>query len=48
MTVTAMAALGLGVDPRALFRAGPRVAAAASLSIVALAATAILLAMLLT
>lgn len=48
MTVTAMAALGLGVDPRALFRAGPRVAAAASLSIIALAATAIVLAMLLT
>ena len=48
LTVTAMAALGLGVDPRALFRAGPRVAAAASLSILALAAAAIPLAMLLT
>lgn len=48
LTVTAMAALGLGVDPRALFRAGPRVAAAASLSILALAATAIVLALLLT
>lgn len=48
LTVTAMAALGLGVDPRALFRAGPRVAAAASLSILALAATAIGLALLLT
>lgn len=48
LTVTAMAALGLGVDPRALFRAGPRVAAAASLSILTLAGAAILLAMLLT
>lgn len=48
LTVTAMAALGLGVDPRALFRAGPRVAAAASLSILALAVTAIVLALLLT
>lgn len=48
LTVTAMAALGLGVDPRALFRAGPRVAAAASLSILALAVTAIGLALLLT
>ena len=48
LTVTAMAALGLGVDPRALFRAGPRVAAAASLSILALAGTAIVLALLLT
>lgn len=48
MTVTAMAALGLGVDPRALFRAGPRVAAAASLSILALAGAAIALALLLT
>lgn len=44
LTVTAMAALGLGVDPRALFRAGPRVAAAASLSILALATAAILIA----
>lgn len=48
LTVTAMAALGLGVDPRALFRAGPRVAAAASLSITALAAVAIGLGLLLT
>lgn len=47
MTVTAMAALGLGVDPRALFRSGPRVAAAASLSMLALAIAALLAAVVL-
>lgn len=47
MTVTAMAALGLGVDARALFRSGPRVAAAASLSMLALAVAALLAAVVL-
>ena len=34
LTLTAMAALGLGVDPRAVARAGPRTAATAALSAV--------------
>lgn len=48
MTVIAMAALGLGVEPRALVRAGPRVAATASLSLLAIAVMALGLALLLT
>ena len=47
LTLVAMAALGLGVDPRAIVRAGPRVAATAALSaamigVLALAAILIL------
>ena len=34
LTLIAMAALGLGVDPRGIVRAGPRVAATAALSAV--------------
>lgn len=47
LTVVAMAGLGLGVDPKALVRAGPRVAATASLSIVVIAVMALGLALLL-
>ena len=47
LTLIAMAALGLGVDPRAVMKAGPRVAATAALSalmigLLALAAIAVL------
>jgi uncharacterized membrane protein YadS len=41
LTLTAMAALGLGVDPRALVRAGPRVAAVAVLSLLLVALMAV-------
>jgi uncharacterized integral membrane protein (TIGR00698 family) len=47
LTVVAMAGLGLGVDPRALIRAGPKVAATAILSIVAITVLAVGLALLL-
>lgn len=47
LTVLAMAALGLGVDPRGLIRAGPRVAATAVLTILLLAAIAMVPALLL-
>ena len=41
LTVAAMAALGLGTDVRALLRAGPRVIAAASLSLLLLGVLAL-------
>ena len=41
LTIAAMAALGLGTDVRALLRAGPRVIAAASLSLLLLGLLAI-------
>lgn len=43
LTIAAMAALGLGTDVRALLRAGPRVVAAASLSLLLLAVLALAL-----
>jgi uncharacterized integral membrane protein (TIGR00698 family) len=42
LTLLAMAALGLGVDPRAIARAGPRVAATAALSALMIGLLAIL------
>lgn len=47
LTVIAMAGLGLGVDPRDLIRAGPRVAATAVLTIVLITAVALVPAVLL-
>lgn len=44
LTVVAMAALGLGVDPKGLIKAGPRVAATASLTILLMMVLALLLA----
>lgn len=41
LTIVSMAALGLGVDIRSVARAGPRVAAAVILSLLALAATSL-------
>jgi uncharacterized membrane protein YadS len=43
LTIVAMAALGVGVDVRALFRAGPRVSATATLSLFALGLLALAL-----
>jgi uncharacterized membrane protein YadS len=42
MTLIAMAALGLTVDPRAVVRAGPRVAAVAALSALMIGALALI------
>ena len=47
LTVIAMAGLGLGVDPRDLLRAGPRVAATAILTILLITAVALIPALLL-